>query len=318
MAWATEMPWHGLGTEVPADLNWEEFLRSAGLDWKVALHPSFTRVDGKEIVIPNRYALVRDSDYEVLTNASRHWNPLQNQQVLEFFQKYVDAGAVNLETAGSLNNGRVVWGLAKIGEPYQVRPGDITQGYLLFRSPHICGSAISLRVTTVRVVCANTMAMALNGKADYSQSHMSPFNFDLARAAVEAAHATLGEAHRRSVIIDGLKLTLEDAIKKVVVPVFAPDIAADEELMAHVMEPEAMPDSVMGILYSIVKAPGAIKDTGWGVLNGITHWCDHVAGNSQDSRLASNWGGDLGKKKIKAEQLLMELATDSEVEPIAA
>jgi len=311
MAYANEVPWHGLGARVDDNLSAAEMLKAAGLDWEVRKLPCYAEdPDNPGVRFPvNKSALVRSSDNKLLTVTGPGWKPLQNEEMLGFMQKYVAAGGAKLETAGSLRGGRVVWGLAKIEHRFEVRPGDRVEGYLLITSPHEVGKAISVRCTSVRVVCANTMAYAhARDSADYKQSHVKDFNFDEAALAVEAAHETLAAAERRAKTLDKLRLSAEDAVRKVFVPTFCPEILEDEEAMEGVMDFESQPVVVEELLNSYHNAPGALPGTGWGALNAVTFWADHMAGRDRESRMSSSWVGANAVRKQKAETLLMELA----------
>jgi len=285
-------------------------LVAAGLDWKVNKLPlSFDDGTGP-VEVEGRYALVRDSDNRMFSITGESWKPLQNEDTLDFMRSYVEAGGAKLETAGSLRGGRVVWGLAKLDASFDVTRGDRVNGYLLITSPHEVGKGISIRTTTVRVVCANTMALAESqSSVHYRQSHMKDFDTDAAKQHVDLALAHMGAEERSAKALAKLKINLEDAVKKVIVPIVLPEIAIEERLMDVIMEPYAQPKALQQIIDSINNAPGAIEGNGWGVLNGFTHWSDHVAGRDQGARMWRSWMGDNGLKKQKVRDQLMELAS---------
>jgi phage/plasmid-like protein (TIGR03299 family) len=310
MAYRNAVPWHGLGANVTGDVSDKEFLVAAGLDWTVDLWPMKAHQPGedKTIDVAGRYALVRSKDKKVMTITGPSWQPLQNAQVLGFMQEYVNAGGATLETAGSLRDGKIVWGLAKLKHSFNVTRSDRVEGYLLMTSPHVVGQAISIRTTTVRVVCANTLALAQRqSDINYSQSHLKAFDFDAARTSIGNAHEHLREAEKRAKTINALKINLEDAVRKVIVPVFMPEIIG-KPVFDGIMDPDIMPDKIAGIVQSINTAPGAIANNGWGVLNGVTHWVDHVAGRDNASRMFRSWMGDYSNRKLETEQKLLELA----------
>ena len=309
IAWANEVPWHGLGTQMSPDATGEEFLKAAKLDWEVRAHPLYAEIEGERIAIPNKSAFIRSSDNKVMTVASNDWKPLQNRDAIEFMQRYVTAGGAQIEVVGALRDGAVVWGLARLGHAFEVRPGDRSEGYLLINVPHVVGKAISVSTTAIRVVCANTMAMAERAKElHYKQNHLKEFDVEAAKATIEAAHESLAAAERRSKTLDSLKLTMEDAVKKVLVPIFEPKLLEEPYVMNDIMSPDVMPRSISDILASIEHGPGAIPDTGWGVLAGVTHYLDHVKGNKQETRWGSAIQGASAAKKLKVEQALFEMA----------
>jgi phage/plasmid-like protein (TIGR03299 family) len=308
MAFANEVPWHGLGARVDGDLMPEEMLKAAGLNWRVNMLPmKALAADGKLIDVKNKFAAVRDTDNRVMTTAGHGWNPVQNEEILEFMRDYVSAGGATLETAGSLRNGQVVWGLANINNEFEVTPGDKVKGYLLIKTSHVVGAATTIRLTTVRVVCANTMAYAEQGTAPiYRQNHMSVFNSEAAKAAVAGAHEGLANAEKRAKRIKALKLSMEDALRQVYFPVLMPKV--ETEISEEIIASGALPASITSLLTSYARAPGADAGTGWGALNGYTHYADHILGHNAGTRMFRSWAGDTGKLKLKIEKKLLELA----------
>ena len=302
------VPWHGLGEKVSQYVTCEEMLVAAGLDWTVHQMPLFFRDDAGESHGVDRVALVRDTDKKVLTVTSPNWKPLQNKDTLEFFKKYVEAGDATLETAGSLRGGKVVWALANLKTGFNVRGGkDRVDGYMLLTSPHEVGNAISLRATTVRVVCANTLAMAMgNGRETYRQSHVKEFDFDAAHATIEAARE---EIHRASIDADTLakmRMSQKDGVR-LLATFFQPQ-EEDAQYEALLADREAWDRSFEEVVGSYLNAPGANQTNGWGVLNAVTHWADHVSGRGGEARLNSTWLGKNAGLKIKVRDKLLEMA----------
>lgn len=318
MAYANAVPWHGLGAKVEGDLTSKQFLKAAGLDWKVEMKPLKAQMDDGDLInVPGRYALVRDTDRKVMTVAGKAWKPVQNSEILDFMNKYVEAGGATMETAGSLRGGTIVWALAKLQNDFEVKRGDTVRGYLLLTGSHRVGISTTARATSVRVVCANTLAMAEgSSQAQYRQNHLTEFDTVKAQEAIELANEDIGAFAKRAKTLSKLKLNIEDAVRKVIVPVFEPGFVpgekADKEAKSiwdAIMEPEIMPKKVAGIVHSINSAPGAVPGNGWGVLNGVTHWCDHVQGHNAGTRMMRSWMGDYGRNKLKVEEKLLELAS---------
>jgi len=304
MAYANAVPWHGIGARVNPSATVEEMAKAAGLEWRVGKRPLlYIDNDGKYVSI-DRYALVRESDGRILSVVGKHWKPLQNTDMLEFFRDYAEAGGISLETAGSLRGGKIIWALAKMNHSFEPLPGDKVQGYLLFVSPHEAGKAITIRTTTVRVVCANTMAMALrNGEIHWSQNHMRDFDFSSAKKAVENAHEVLAQAANRAKTLTKIKLSIAESAALV------SKFFGERQLTVEEAADEAnWSRQIAGIMDSVRNAPGAMEGTGWGLLNGVTHWTDHVAGRSAESRMFRSWVGDYSRRKIQLEEELMLLA----------
>ena len=309
IAYSGETPWHGIGARLEAGSTPQQFLEAAKLEWTIDKHPMHVQIGDKTIEVPDKFALLRSTDNKLFGVASSAWTPFQNADALEFMRRYCEAGGATMETAGGLRDGRIVWGLARLNHNFEVRPGDRVNGYLLITTPHVVGMSTTVRTTTVRVVCANTMAMA-NGSStvEYRQNHRSAFDIDKAKKAVEQAHENLLLAEKRAKTIDKLKINLEDAVKKVLVPVFDADLADDLDFMHQPLDVDALPKRFQHIIDSLQTAPGAIEGTGWGVLNGVTHWADHVAGHKADTRLFRSWVGDYSRNKLEVEKRLLEMA----------
>jgi phage/plasmid-like protein (TIGR03299 family) len=310
MAFANEVPWHGLGNRVDPSCTVDEMLVQAGLNWTVNLHPIYAEVNGKKIALKTRRALIRDSDDRVLTVTGDNWKPLQNRDALSFFKEYTEAGGIKLETAGSLKGGRLIWGLANLGTGFTVNRGrDAVKGYILIVSPHEVGHAISVRTTTVRVVCANTMAMAMRGEtqAYYRQNHLTEFDASKAREAIGLAKEQIGQAELDAKTLQKLKLSEFDTVR--FLASFFQPVESDADVKLLLDDPEKNQSKVLKELISSVNtAPGAVPGTGWGIMNGITHWTDHVAGRNVDTRLTRSWFGENSRVKVQAQKALLEMA----------
>jgi phage/plasmid-like protein (TIGR03299 family) len=311
MAYVGEVPWHGLGNRVEDLVTAEEMAVAAGIDWQVSKKPMFFLGDDDDVhQVGSKHALVRSNDQKVLSVVGENWAPVQNSEMLAFMREFAGAGGATLETAGSLRGGKVVWGMARLAREFEVKKGDRVRGYVLFSSPHEAGRASTIRTTSVRVVCMNTMMAAMReGTVEYRQSHSRDFDYKAAQKAIADANDAIGEFEKRAHILSDFNIGLEDAITKVLMPVFFPDDIEDLELMATIAnDTESQPKVLQQIINSMTNAPGADLGTGWGVLNGVTHWADHVAGNSADTRLTRSWSGDLLARKAEVEQKLLELA----------
>ena len=133
MAYAGELPWHGLGVKVIDDLSPEQMMEKAGVNWSVEKQDLVTSGGS---TVKTKQALVRSSDGLVLDVVGKGWNPVQNADAFNFFEEYVRAGDMQMHTAGSLNDGKMVWALAKTNESFELFNGDVTENYFLFSNPH--------------------------------------------------------------------------------------------------------------------------------------------------------------------------------------
>ena len=177
MAYAGALPWHGLGVPVSNDLTPAQMQQKAGLDWEVEKVDTFMRWKGDNVATGNQ-ALVRSTDGKILTQVGKGWNPVQNSEAFDFFTDFVAAGDMMMDTAGSLKDGRIVWAMADVKDGFSLFGGDEVKGYLLFSNPHEYGKAIDIKFVMERVVCNNTLAVALNEKGQPSLrvNHRSKFD----------------------------------------------------------------------------------------------------------------------------------------------
>lgn len=195
MVYVGQTPWHGLGTPIAPGLSPAEVMALAGLDWKVVRLPLLVQGHREVRPVNDHVALVRSSDGKVLDVVSKAYKPLQNSALFDFLAKYTEAGEMTMHTAGSLDGGRVVWALAKMEGEFTL-PGsqDKTEMHLLFSSGHKLGFAVQIDLTTIRVVCQNTLMMARGkrGKGGdgekygrYRMVHTATWNDDRKREACE-------------------------------------------------------------------------------------------------------------------------------------
>lgn len=312
MAFANAVPWHGLGNRIDPNCTVEEMVVAAGLDWQVRQLPLFAQAeDGSMIKLPQRRALVRSTDNKVMSVTGDLWKPFQNRDALEFFREYTEAGGAKLETAGSLRDGKIIWALASIQEGFTVSKNDHVKGYILLTSPHEVGKSITVRTTTVRVVCANTMAMAMGkDSAQYSQNHLTTFNMNAAKAAIGLAKEQVHQASLDAKLLAKLKMSEFDNVRflaRFFQP--APEGVSED---AHVQELLNSPEKQSKVMDQVIRswgtAPGAIKNNAWGTLNAVTHWADHSAGSKADARLFNAWLGERSRLKLEVRDALLEMA----------
>ena len=172
MFYTREKPWHGLGTRVENALDSKEALVAAGLDWKVIQKPIMTD-DGNRI--PGFKVNVRDTDQQILGVVTDRYKVVQNEDAFAFTDQLLGEG-VSYETAGSLQNGRRIWMLAKLPQRYIIS-GDEIEPYLVFMNAHDGTGAIKAAMTPIRVVCQNTLNLALSSaKRVWSTNHTGDMN----------------------------------------------------------------------------------------------------------------------------------------------
>ncbi len=167
MFYVRKAPWHGLGTRVMEAPSSREALRLAGLDWNVVQEPVYTE---QEEVIEGYKANVRDSDRRVLGVVTDRYKIIQNEEAFSFTDELLGEG-VRYETAGSLVNGKKVWILAHMPHEYIIA-GERISPYLVFSNTHDGSGAVKVALTPIRVVCQNTLNLALStAKRSWSMIH---------------------------------------------------------------------------------------------------------------------------------------------------
>lgn len=311
MAWAHEVPWHGLGNKVEDSVTIDDMLVAAGLNWEVQQTPCWTEINGEKVSV-GRKALVRASDGKILTITGDDWKPLQNKEALEFFREYTEAGGATLETAGSLRGGKIVWGLARVATGFTINGNDHVKGYILLVSPHEVGKAITVRTTSVRVVCANTLAMAGGVKgagSEYRQSHIRDFDTDAARATVQLVKDQIESMRIDAEALAQMKMSEYDTVRTLARYFQPMEEGENEEERTKLLinDPSLQNSRLQGVLWATQKAPGAMPGNGWGVLSGVTYWADHMAGTNPDARLFNSWMGNTGRLASQIKKDLVEM-----------
>jgi phage/plasmid-like protein (TIGR03299 family) len=307
MAYVGETPWHGLGKRVPADVSPEQMLKAANLDWQVAKTPLyFYGANGQ----PNKtkaQALIRTTDQKVLTVVTDSWNPVQNIEAFEFFNEFVASGDMEMHTAGSLKEGKMVWAMAQLKESFELFGGDKVEGFLLFSNPHEFGRSIDVRFTPVRVVCNNTLTMALgeDGKHAVRMNHRAKFDAEKVKGMLGIAKEKL-EMYKHQAQFLGQKKYTKETLVEYFNRVF-PAMSQVKHERLDKIPVSRQAEEAMSVIHT---QPGAEYATGsfWQAFNTVTYMVDHTIGRSNDTRLTSSWYGQNRVKKEKALDLAIEYA----------
>lgn len=284
-----ETPWHGLGTIVQDAPTSAEALKLAGLDWTVESKPVY--VDGN-VQVPGYRANVRSSDNSVLGIVSQRYSIVQNSEAFEFTDSLI-GDTVHYETAGSLRNGKTIWLLAKM-EGRKIL-GDAVDPYICFTNSHDGLGSIKVCMTPIRVVCNNTLNLALSHHSrSWSTRHIGDVSSKL-----EEAQRTLGLANA---YMDQLAETA-DQLANTTIP------NADVERFINDMFP--VPDDAtdrmkrnadelkeqMTICY-LSPDIQQFRNTAWGLVNAASDFATHrkpkrVTTNSQENLWASVLAGNV-------------------------
>ena len=303
MAYAGELPWHGLGVKVIDDLTPEQMMQKAGVDWSVEKQDLVT---AGGTVIKNKQALVMSSDGSVLDVVGKGWNPVQNADAFNFFEEYVKAGDMQMHTAGSLDNGKMVWALAKTNDSFELFKGDVTENYFLFSNPHQFGKAIDIRMTPIRVVCNNTLTLSLSKESDamLKVNHRKEFDSSEVKDTLGIAREKLEQYKTMAEFLGSKRYTSEN-----IVQYFNTVFGSPAKEKVDGVFPTTSLNAKLG-LENLQTQPGAKfgEGTFWQAFNTVTYLNDHVQGRSADGRLTSSWYGRNRKTKMKALNTALEMA----------
>lgn len=306
-----EAPWHRLGEKLDAPATAEEAITAAGLDYEISL-TSVATVDG--MMVPKTKAIVRYDNQTVLGVVSDRYVPVQNRQAFGFLDAVVADGGLRYHTAGALGQGEKIFLLAKLPGHLRVKQTeDIVEKYLLLSNAHDGSAALRVLFTPVRVVCQNTLSMAL--RQGHGQGVSIRHNGDLA-GKIRDAQRVLGLATQfyddAQTKIDRLaSLSPTQAQLDTYFKVLYPDPLKDDDNGKARQTRERLHELFGGGIGH--DMPG-IKDSWWVAYNAVTEMLDHrtYRGRSEaeraTNRLQSIWWGTAAKVKEQAWEAALELA----------
>jgi phage/plasmid-like protein (TIGR03299 family) len=307
MAYAGELPWHGLGTKVSNDLTPQQMMEKAGVDWKVQEVESFVEFNGERMATGQK-SLIRETDGKILTNVGKDWHPCQNETAFEFFNEYVLAGDMEMHTAGSLRDGQYVWALAKVKESFDLFGGDQVDSYMLFSNPHVYGKSIDVRFTPIRVVCNNTLTFALDTKSQRAVKvgHRAAFEPDMVKEQLGIAHEKFAKYKEMAQFLGSKRFNV-DSLLQYYNDVFPLTSGKDKQDSVNLESISRQAKNAYDVLET---QPGAeyAEGTWWQAFNSVTFVTDHVQGRNADNRLHSQWFGQNQLRKIKAAEKAVEYA----------
>lgn len=303
MAYAGELPWHGLGVKVIDDLTPEQMMEKAGVNWSVEKQDLVTSGGS---TVKSKQALVRSSDGLVLDVVGKGWNPVQNADAFNFFEEYVRAGDMQMHTAGSLNDGKMVWALAKTNESFELFNGDVTENYFLFSNPHEFGKAIDIRMTPIRVVCNNTLTLSLSQESDkmLKVNHRKEFDVAEVKEQLGIAREKMEQYKTMAEFLGSKRYTSEN-----IVEYFNEVFGSIAKEKVDGVTPFTSNNAKNAMEY-LDTQPGANFAQGsfWNAFNTVTYMTDHVQGRSNDGRMTSSWYGRNRRVKLKALDKALEYA----------
>lgn len=298
------VPWHGLGVQLDSPPTIQIGLEASGLDHMVGLKPLFT-AEGIKVT---HQATYRETDGKILGVVGPKYHVLQNVDAFKWFQPFIDSGECSLHTAGALDEGRKIWVLAQINrDPSQIVPGDDIAKFVMLSNSHDGTMATRVGFTPIRIVCANTLAMAHNDKASkilrVRHSSQAKTNLDAIREIMNTANQEFEATAQQYRFLASRKISVADLNKyvKIVLGVKDEEISTrTKNLMGEIIAKceEGLQNDLMGI-----------RDTWYSAYLGVNEWLNYNRGRNTDSRMTSLWFGPNYTANRDALVTAMELAT---------
>lgn len=292
MAYVGDKPWHGLGQKLEAGLSVDQWKIAAGMDWRVQSSKiRYATGHGQDAadfkVVDDRVVLFRSDTKAALGVVSSKYQTVQPDEVLEFFRDLTESNGYQLNTAGTLFDGKRFWALASIGEEAVVVGEDRIGGYLLLSTSCDGTIATSARFTTVRVVCNNTLSMALSGKSkkEVSVGHRSKFNANKVKDQLGLARGHFAE------FLGAARTLSKRTLLKPAAEEFLEELLVETKTIYSEKPRETRQfKTVMDLFQGLGKGAtltGA-EGSAWGMVNAVTEYVDHHArGNTASHKLAS-------------------------------
>jgi len=308
MAYRGAAPWHGLGHLLSERQPIEVWAQQAGMDWSILSAPVryMTEAGGTSGSIqtyPDQKVLFRSDTLEPLSVVSQRYQVVQPREVLEFYRDLTEVSGFELETAGVLRGGRKVWALARTGQSMELAGKDVTKGYVLLATACDGTLATTAQFTSIRVVCNNTLSIALGNSAGAVKvPHSTRFD-------AESVKKQLGiSVSGWSDFGDRMKALSERKVKPAEVERYLWQIFTDSS------KPKISNERAMRRTQALFEGQGrgadlvSSKGTAFGLLNAVTGFVDHERrARSDDHRLDSAWFGQGAALKQKALDRVLQM-----------
>ncbi|MBM4287815.1 MAG: DUF945 domain-containing protein [Deltaproteobacteria bacterium] len=298
MMYVGQKPWHGLGTELDKPATAAEAIKAAQLDWEVVKQPLFAIGGSIALSVPDKFAVVPQykwgkADCPVFGIVGEDYTPLQNREAFAFFDDIVGQGEAIYHTAGALGKGERVWILAKLPDDIQVVGGDIAEKFLLLSNSHDGESSVQVKFTPIRVVCQNTLTMALSHGPTIRVVHGRDMHERLkyAEKALGLIKSRFEDIEKSFKGMATVKMTKERVAEYVNLVFPNPPDLDNEKARKRAERDRAQ------AWHFFEKGRGnqekGVKETLWAAYNGVTEYVDHYRIKSGgERRLQSIWFGN--------------------------
>jgi phage/plasmid-like protein (TIGR03299 family) len=312
MAYVGDTPWHGHGDVMKPGMSRADWEKAADMNWEVKRQTMFYEVGGRKYKVGIRDVLVRSDDpTTVLGVVGQDYKPVQPKQVMDFFFDATDKTDFEMETAGTLQEGRRLWGLARMKDgDIVIGKKDVIKPYLLLASSTDGYSATFAAFTTVRVVCCNTLEAARRdiGQDQVRISHSVAFDPKAVRAMLSGAEKTYGEFRKNVTVLSKRKVSNAEAVAY-----FVDVLNKKDSEKLDVKDASTFGKKMNKMLELFKNGPGANLDsangTAWGLVNAVTRYADFEAkAENSSNRLTAAWFGAGAKLKEQAMLKAMAMA----------
>lgn len=314
MAYAGATPWHGLGNNLPQKQPIEAWQREAGMDWQILESPVHFKSDaighlGAIYSFPEQKVLYRSDTKAPLSVVSQRYHTVQPREVLEFYRDLTEVSGYELETAGVLKGGRKFWALARTGQGAALKGNDQVNGYLLLATSCDGTLATTATPTTIRVVCNNTLTIALDGTSRAIKvPHSTRFDGELVKKQLGVAVSQWDDFMYRMRHLAERKVQWHEALS------FFMNVMCETSSTGPL--PEQLPNErALRKVQELYEGRGrgsqldSARGTAWGLLNAVTEYVDHERrARSTEYRLDSAWFGQGAQIKQRALDAALQLA----------
>lgn len=312
MAYVGATPWHGLGNQLTARQPLDVWARQAGMDWDIRETPVRYITEsagnlGAIMSFPDQKVLFRSDTNAPLSVVSQRFQVVQPRDILEFYRDLTEVSGFELETAGVLKGGRKFWALARTGQTTMLKGNDESRGYVLLATACDGTLATTAQFTSIRVVCNNTLAIALNGNSQAVKvPHNTSFDAHAVKRQLGITVSAWDDFMYRLKALSERKVKAAEA-RNYLLRVFTED---------NGKAPPYTNERAMAKALTLFEGAGrgaelaAAKGTAFGLLNAVTEFVDHERrARSTDHRLDSAWFGQgAGMKQKALEKALLMVA----------
>ena len=344
IAYVGETPWHGLGNQLSPHQPIEVWAEQAGMDWRIeSSDVSYMAQNerGQSIIMPyeEQRVLYRSDTHAPLSVVSQRYQEVQPKQILEFYRDLTEQSGFELETAGVLKGGKKFWALAKTGQTSALKGKDVSNGYILLATACDGTLATTAQFTSIRVVCNNTLAIALKGQNSsvgvVKVPHSTKFDAEKIKQQLGISVRAWEDHMYEMKQLSQRKVTQTEAAAYFDAVFNNTSLSVPEQedgiiqfyrnvaMQAQSNNPATKADNktepngrAMSKVMTMFNGQGrgaelsSVKDTAYGLLCSITEFADHERrAMSQDHRLDSAWfGAGAGLKQRGLEQALAMIA----------